>query len=49
MSTTVSFGDIAPNSFGTRLMAVIEILFCILLVGLIIEKIKIIVVDQKYV
>ena len=49
VSTTVSFGDIAPNSFGTRLMAVIEILFCILLVGLILEKIKIIVVDQKHV
>ena len=40
ISTTVSFGDIAPNSGWTRTLAVIELLLCILLVGVVLDKIN---------
>ena len=40
VSTTVSFGDIAPNSGFTRTVAIIELLLCILLVGIVLDKIN---------
>ena len=39
VSTTVSFGDIAPNSGLTRVIAIIELLFCIIIVGIIANRI----------
>lgn len=39
VSTTVSFGDIAPNNGLTRLLAVIELLLCMFLVAYILDKI----------
>ena len=39
VSTTVNFGDIAPNSSWTRLVAVGELLVCLVLVGIILAKI----------
>lgn len=39
ISTTVSFGDIAPNSGLTRVIAIIELLFCIIIVGIIANRI----------
>lgn len=39
VSTTVSFGDIAPNNGLTRLLAIIELLACIVLIGTIVDKI----------
>ena len=39
ISTTVSFGDIAPNSGLTRVIAIIEPLFCIIIVGIIANRI----------
>lgn len=38
VSTTASFGDIAPNSNWTRRIAILELLFCVLLVGFIIDR-----------
>lgn len=40
VSTTVSFGDIAPNNGWTRLVAILELLACLMLVGVIIDKIN---------
>ena len=40
VSTTVSFGDIAPNNGTTRMMAIIELLLCIILVGIVLDKIN---------
>lgn len=40
VSTTVSFGDIAPNSGLTRIVAIMELLLCILLVGIVLDKIN---------
>ena len=40
VSTTVSFGDIAPNNGWTRLVAILELLACLILVGVIIDKIS---------
>lgn len=40
VSTTVSFGDIAPNDGWTRLTAILELLSCLILVGVIIDKIN---------
>lgn len=37
ISTTVSFGDIAPNDGFTRLFAIIELLICICIVGAIVD------------
>lgn len=39
VSTTVSFGDIAPNNGTTRCVAVIELLICLLIVGYIVDRI----------
>ena len=39
VSTTVSFGDIAPNNDATRFLAVFELFICILLVGFILDRI----------
>ena len=39
VSTTVSFGDIAPNNGLTRTVAIIELLLCIILVGAIVDRI----------
>lgn len=39
VSTTVSFGDIAPNDGLTRTIAIIELLLCIILVGSIVDRI----------
>lgn len=39
VSTTVSFGDIAPNNGTTRLVAVLELLICLVLVGAIVDRI----------
>lgn len=40
VSTTVSFGDIAPNDGWTRFTAILELLSCLILVGVIIDKIN---------
>ena len=39
VSTTVSFGDIVPNSGLTRLLAVLELLLCLVIVGSIVNTI----------
>lgn len=39
VSTTVSFGDIAPNNGTTRFVALLELLICLVLVGYIVDKI----------
>ena len=39
VSTTVSFGDIAPNNGYTRFVAIVELLICLLLVGYIVDRI----------
>lgn len=39
ISTSMSFGDIAPNNSWTRAIAMVELLFCILLIGIILHKI----------
>ena len=38
VSTSVSFGDIAPNDGLTRFLAVLEILLCVLLLGVFLNK-----------
>lgn len=38
VSTTVSFGDIAPNNDLTRMIAIIELLLCVILVGTILDR-----------
>ena len=40
VSTTVSFGDIAPNDGLTRFTAILELLMCLVFVGVIIDKIN---------
>ena len=40
ISTTVSFGDIAPNNTWTRALAVFELLLCLVIVGIIVESIR---------
>jgi hypothetical protein len=40
VSTTVCFGDIAPNDGWTRFTALLELLSCLILVGVIIDKIN---------
>lgn len=40
VSTSVSFGDIAPNDNCTRFIALIELLSCIILVGVILDGIN---------
>ncbi len=40
VSTTVSFGDIAPNDGKTRFVAVLELLICIILLARILDGIK---------
>lgn len=39
VSTTVSFGDIAPNNGSTRFVAILELLFCLVIVGYIVDRI----------
>lgn len=39
VSTTVSFGDIAPNNGWTRLLAVVELLSCLVLVSFVVNGI----------
>lgn len=39
VSTTVSFGDIAPNNGTTRFVAIMEILLCLFIVGYIVDRI----------
>lgn len=39
IGTSVSFGDIAPNNSLTRVIAMVELLFCIVLIGIILHKI----------
>lgn len=39
VSTTVSFGDIAPNNSTTRFVAILELLICLVLVGAIVDRI----------
>ena len=39
VSTTVNFGDIAPNSGVARFVAIIELLLCLGLVGIIVDRI----------
>lgn len=38
VSTTASFGDIAPNSSWTRRIAILELLLCMVLVGFIVDR-----------
>lgn len=40
VSVSVSFGDIAPNNSCTRAIAVIELLFCLALIGVIVDKLN---------
>lgn len=40
VSTTVSFGDIAPNNCWTRFLAIVELLMCMLLLGMLLERIS---------
>ena len=47
VSTTVSFGDIAPNNSLSRWLAIIELLSCLILVAVIIERIKNKLVDKQ--
>lgn len=37
VSTTVSFGDISPNNGLTRFLAIVELLWCIVIVGFILD------------
>lgn len=39
VGTTVSFGDIAPNDSCTRGLAALEIIFCIIIIGVLLDKI----------
>ncbi len=39
VSTTVNFGDIAPNSIQTRIATLIELLVCMALVGILLDQI----------
>lgn len=39
VSTTVSFGDIAPNNGITRFVAILELLICLIIVGYIVDRI----------
>lgn len=39
VSTTVSFGDIAPNNGCTRAVAIVELLICLFIVGYIVNRI----------
>lgn len=39
VSTTVSFGDIAPNNGVTRSVAILELLMCLFIVGYIVDRI----------
>lgn len=39
VSTTVSFGDIAPNNGATRFVAILELLICLFVVGYIVDRI----------
>lgn len=39
ISTTVSFGDIAPNDGPTRFIAILELLLCLFLVGAIVSSV----------
>lgn len=39
VSTTVSFGDIAPNNGTTRFVAILELLLCLFIVGFIVDRI----------
>ena len=39
VSTTVSFGDIAPNNGVTRFVAILELLLCLFIVGFIVDRI----------
>ncbi len=39
VSTTVSFGDIAPNNGATRFAAILELLICLFVVGFIVDGI----------
>lgn len=40
VSVSVSFGDIAPNNSCTRAIAIIELLFCLALIGVIVDKLN---------
>ena len=37
VSTTVSFGDIAPNNGWTRFLAIAELLLCVLLLAVLLD------------
>ena len=39
VSTTVSFGDIAPNNGWSRFLAIAELLFCMILLGIILDRV----------
>ena len=39
ISTTVSFGDIAPNDGPTRFIAILELLLCLFIVGAIVSSV----------
>ena len=39
VSTTVSFGDIAPNDFWSRFLAIAEILSCMVLLGILLDRV----------
>ena len=39
MSTTVSFGDIAPNNGCTRFLAIAELLLCMFLLAVLLDRV----------
>lgn len=47
VSTTVSFGDIAPNNGSTRFLAVLELLICLILVGAIVHGVIAVISDEN--
>lgn len=40
MSTTVSFGDIAPNNGWTRFLAIVELLVCVFLLAILLDGVS---------
>ena len=40
VSTTVSFGDIAPNNGWTRFLAIVELLVCVFLLAILLDGVS---------
>lgn len=48
VSTTVSFGDIAPNNGWTRFLAIVELLVCVFLLAILLDGVAKKVNNEKY-